>query len=127
MPETKFFRAARMGHHTGVIFQTPTDHSAPVPKFLNPDSGPASFQLEKPTSVQTPATTDPTKIYPCFHFRNEHTDSCCCWNWNVTQDPGPFFHNNFTADPSPNKKRKILLESTPALGIDGHLWFIGNR
>ena len=35
----------------------------------------------------------PTEIYPCFHLRNDHTDSCYCRNWKVTPDPDPFFPN----------------------------------
>ena len=60
------------------------------------------FKFENPTLVQTPATIiDPTVIYPCFYFRNDRTDSCCCRNLKVTPEPGPV------------KKRSILQESTP--------------
>ena len=42
------------------------------------------FKFENPTPVQTPATIDPTVIFPCFYLRNDHTDSCFCRNWKVT-------------------------------------------
>ena len=48
------------------------------------------FKFENPTPVQTPATNDPTEIYPCFYLRNDHANSCFSRNWNVT--PDPFFH-----------------------------------
>ena len=65
----------------GVTFSD--SDSAPVQTFLNPgpDPGPAILKFENPTLVQTPATIiDPTVIYPCFHFINDHSDSCYCRN-----------------------------------------------
>jgi len=54
-----------------------------------------SFKSENPTAAQTPATIiDPTIIYPCFHIRNDHTDSCYCRSWKVT--PGTVFLNFLT-------------------------------
>jgi len=44
--------------------------------------------------------------------------------WKVTPDQGPGFHNILTPGPDPNEKRRIRPESTPALGIHGHLWYI---
>ena len=42
----------------------------------------------------------------------------------MTPDSGPFFHKILTlaSDPIPKEKRRILLESTPALRIHGHLY-----
>jgi len=55
--------------------------SAALPKFLNPVPGPEMFKFDNPTPVQTPAAIiDSTVIYPCFHLRNDHTDSCYCQN-----------------------------------------------
>jgi len=85
------------------------------------------FKFENPTPVQTPASIiDPTVSYPCFYLRNDHTDSCCCRNWKVTLDPGPFFPKFFTPvpDPGPKETRRILPESTPALQILSHLFVI---
>jgi len=49
------------------------------------------FKFENPTFVQTPATIiEPTVMYPCFYFRNDHTDSCYCRNWKMTPDPALF-------------------------------------
>ena len=90
------------------------------------------FKFENPTPAQTPATIiDPTVIYPCLTFRNDHTDSCYCRNgklllfaksrnWKVTPDPGLVFHRILT--PGPKEKRRILPESTPAIRIRSHLW-----
>jgi len=56
--------------------------STPIPKFLNLDPGLKIFQIENPTSVQTLATTDATKIQQCFYLINDidkdHTDFCYC-------------------------------------------------
>jgi len=93
-----------------------------------------AFKLENLPHVQTPATIiHLTEIHSCFYLRNDHTDSCLCWNWKETPDPfplfhklltpGPVFHKFLTPDPGPKEKRRILLESTPALRIHGHLWW----
>ena len=74
------------------------------------------FKFENPTPVQTPATIiNPTLIYPCFCLRNDHTDSCCCWNWKVT--PGPVLPKFLTLgpDPGPKEKHRILPEATPVI------------
>jgi len=72
------------------------------------------FKFENPTPVQTPAIIiHPTEMYPCFYFRNGHTDSCHSQNWKMTQDPGPVFPKLFPPGPGPNEKRGILPESTP--------------
>jgi len=69
--------------------------------------GPEIFKFENPTPIQTPATIfDPSKIYPCFHLRNDHADSCYCRNGKVT--PGQVFHKFFTPGLDRNEKRRIL-------------------
>jgi len=62
-------------------------------------SGSGNFQIWESDPVQNPATIDPTKMYPWFILRNDHTDSCYCRNWKVTPDLGPVFHKIFTPDP----------------------------
>ena len=89
----------------GVIFSD--SDSAPVPKFLNPDPVREFFKFEKPSPVHTPATIDPTEIYPCFYLRNDHTDSCYCWNWKVT--PDPVFHKILTPGPVWNEISDLFL------------------
>ena len=96
--------------------------SAPVPNFWILIRVRKFFKFENPTPVQTPITIiDPTVIYPCFHLRKNHRDSCYCRNGRVTLDLGPVFHK-FLA-PGPKEKRRILPESTPALRILYHLCF----
>jgi len=111
---------ARGGQSPESLFQTPTpllfqnfSIRIRVRKY---------FKFENPTPVQTPATIDPTEIYPCFCSRNDHEGPCYCRNWKVT--PGPVFHKFLTSGPNqgPKDKRKIQPESTPALRIHGHLW-----
>ena len=62
-------------------------------KFFSPDPAPGRkfFKFDNPTTVQSPATIDPIEIDTCFYLRNDHADSCCCWNWKVTPDPRPVF------------------------------------
>jgi len=95
--------------------------SNPVPKFLNPDPGPAIFQIWESESCST--IIHPTLIYPCFYLRNDHKDSCNCRNWEVTTVQGPLFPNFLTPglDPGLKEKRKILPESTPVHRIWSHL------
>jgi len=54
-----------------------------------------------------------------LYLRNDHNDSCYCRNWKVTPVPGEIFHKFLTPNPGqdsgPKEKRRILLESTPAL------------
>jgi len=78
------------------------------------------FIFVNPTPIQTPATIiDPTVIYQCFYLINDHTDSCYCRSWKMTPDPGP--------DPVRKKeKHRILMESTPAIRIRSHLWYISH-
>jgi len=78
------------------------------------------FKFENPNLVQTPATIDPTKIYPCFYLRNSHSESCYCRKWKVTPDPGPVLHTLLTPDRDPKEKRRILPESTRAVCIQSH-------
>ena len=83
------------------------------------------FKFKNPTPVETPATIiDPTLIYPCFNLRNNHIESCYCWNGKVTPDPGPVFHKFLTLgpDPYPKEKRRLLPESTPVILIGSHLY-----
>jgi len=99
--------------------------SAPVPKFLNRVRIRVRqfFKFENLTPVQTPATIiDPTEIYPCLYLRNDHTDSCYCWNGQVTLCP--FFSQIFDSGTGsgPKEKRRILAESTPVIRIRSHLW-----
>ena len=78
------------------------------------------FKFDNPTPVQTPvAIIDSTVIYPCFHLRNDHTDSCYCQNWKVTGSC-LFFHNFLTPVPGLKEKSRILPESPPALRIRYH-------
>jgi len=80
------------------------------------------FKFENPTPVQTPATlSDPTVIYPCFYFRNDHTDFCYCRNRKVT--PGPVFPKLLTPGPNPHEKCRIRPESIPVIRIRSHLWY----
>ena len=60
-----------------------------------------------------------TKITNGFNLRNDHADFCCCRNWNVAPDPGPVSKKKLT--PGPKEKHRIRPESTPALGVRGHL------
>jgi len=64
----------------GVTFSD--SNSAPVLKFFKIRIRVQArnvFKYSNPTPVQTPASIiDPTVIYPCFHLRNYHADSCCC-------------------------------------------------
>ena len=57
------------------------------------------FKFENPTPVQTPATIDPTVIFPCFYLRNDHKFLA----------PVP--------DAGPNEKHRILPESTLVIWI----------
>jgi len=100
------------------LFQTPTlllfqnfGIRVPIMQF---------FKFENPTTVQTPATIiNPTLIFPCFCL----IDSCYCWNWKVTPDPGVIFPKFLTPDPDPKEKRRILPQATPVIWIRSHLCF----
>ena len=93
-------------------------HLTPGPEWVR-----QFFKFENPTPVQTPVTiNDPTAIYPCFYYRNDHTDSCYCRNLKVTPDLGLIFPKLVTPGHGPNEKRRIFLESTLVIRIRYHLW-----
>jgi len=105
----------------GVTFSD--SDSAPVPQFLNPDSGPDTeiFQIWESYSSSDSSYHRSNRNLPVLYLRNDHADSYYCQNWEV--DPGPVFNNFFTAasDPGPKEKRRILPETTPARRIHGNL------
>ena len=80
-------------------------------KFFNPYPG---LAILHPTAAQTLAIiVNPPEIYPCFHLRYDHTDSCYCRNGKVTPTTAPVFHSFLTPAPVPKEKRRILPDSTP--------------
>ena len=94
--------------------------SAPVPKFLNPDPGPAIFQIWQSDSCSDPGHNHRSnRNLPMFYLRNDHTDPCYCRNWKVT--PSPVFPKCFIPDPGLKERHRILPESNLALRIRSHL------
>jgi len=71
--------------------------SVPIPKFLNPAPvlGPAILQIWESDSCSDSGYNHwSNQNVPIFYLRNDHTDSCYCWNRKLT--PDPFFHKFFT-------------------------------
>jgi len=113
--------ATRLPEVAGVTFSD--SESAPVPKFLNPDPGPAIFQIWQSDSCSDSGYNHRSNHnLPMFLLRNDPIDSYC-QNWKATPDPGPVFHKFLTPglDPGPKEKRRILPESNPALRTRCHL------
>ena len=100
--------------------------SAPVPKLLNPDLGPAIFQIWESDSCSDSGYSHRSNFnLPMFLLKKwPHrllllpilkSDSRC----------GSMFFQIF--DSGSEKKRRIPLESTPAIQICSHLWFFWLR
>ena len=71
------------------------------------------FKFENPTPVQTPATIDPTKIYQCFHLRNDLADLLLP-KLKSDSGSGSSFSQNFDSEPGSRCERK---RKNPA-GVD---------
>ena len=103
---------------TGVTFLD--SYSACVSKFLNPGPAPLFFQIwESGSSSDSGFNRKLTMLL----FKSDDADSCYCRNWKLTLESGTVFQKFLTPgpDPAPKEKRRILVESTPALRIRGQL------
>ena len=83
--------------------------SAPVPKFLNPDPGPAIFQTCKSDSCSDSSyhTIGPTKIYTCFHLGMTTQK-----RWLRFR----YFHKFLSPAQDPREKHRNPTDSTSATG-----------
>ena len=75
------------------------------------------FKFENPTPVQTPATLDPTEIYPWFYLRNYHADSCTAkienWLRIRTRFFTNFWHRHWFGKKNEESRRSTLRHSGP--------------
>jgi len=93
---------------------------APVPKFLNPDPGPAILQIRESDSCSDSGYNHRSnRNLTMFSPKKERRDSCYCRNEKVTPDPGPLFHKFLTLEfegSGSERKTKNPAESTPVTG-----------